>query len=40
MAFSFQAGGALKGDFPGYVNRPADTEILEALQEGENFVMS
>ena len=33
--FTFQAGGALKGDFPGYVVRSADREILDVLQAGE-----
>ncbi|MEM7658538.1 MAG: AAA-like domain-containing protein [Bacteroidota bacterium] len=31
----YQAGGALKQHDPGYVVRPADDELLHALQEGE-----
>lgn len=30
----FQAGGSLKKDFPGYVERPADRELKQYLQEG------
>ena len=30
----FQAGGSLKKDFPGYVERPADREIIQYLQQG------
>ena len=32
---TYQTGGTLKGDFPGYVERAADLELLESLQNGE-----
>ena len=35
MSNFYQAGGALKSDFAGYIERPADRELPEALQEGE-----
>ena len=35
QVFKFQTGGSLKGDFPGYVERTGDRELLEALEAGE-----
>ncbi len=31
----FQVGGTLAEDAPSYIERPADRELLEALEQGE-----
>ncbi|MEO1808272.1 MAG: AAA-like domain-containing protein, partial [Bacteroidota bacterium] len=33
--FTYQTGGALKRDYQGYVERPADTELFDSLRAGE-----
>ena len=33
----FQVGGTLATDAPSYIERPADTALLEALEQGELF---